>query len=121
MTIGEKIYELRKLKGLSQEELAEKLNVSRQSVSLWETNQTVPQIDYLMELSKIFNVTLDELCGNEENIDCSLNESVIKENEELLEKWDKEIEESKPVYKFMNDDEYSKNIEGFINFLFFFF
>lgn len=64
MTIGEKIYELRKLKGLSQEELAEKLNVSRQSVSLWETNQTVPQIDYLMELSKIFNVSLDELCGN---------------------------------------------------------
>ena len=55
MTIGEKIYELRKQKGLSQEELAEKLNVSRQSVSLWETNQTVPQIDYLMELSKIFN------------------------------------------------------------------
>ena len=64
MTIGEKIYELRKLKGLSQEELAEKLNVSRQSVSLWETNQTVPQIDYLMELSKIFNVSLDELCSN---------------------------------------------------------
>ena len=64
MTIGEKIYELRKQEGLSQEELAEKLNVSRQSVSLWETNQTVPQIDYLMELSKIFNVSLDELCGN---------------------------------------------------------
>ena len=50
---------------MSQEELAEKLNVSRQSISLWETNQTVPQIDYLMELSKIFNVTLDELCSNE--------------------------------------------------------
>ena len=73
MTIGEKIYQLRKSKGLSQEELADELNISRQSVSLWETNQTVPQIDYLMELSKIFNVSLDELCGNEENIDCTLN------------------------------------------------
>lgn len=83
MTIGENILKFRKQKGMSQEELAEKLNVSRQSISLWETNQTVPQIDYLMELSKIFNVSLDELCGNEENIDCSLNESVIKENEEL--------------------------------------
>lgn len=83
MTIGENILKFRKQKGMSQEELAEKLNVSRQSISLWETNQTVPQIDYLMELSKIFNVSLDELCGNEENIDCSLNESEIKENEEL--------------------------------------
>ena len=65
MTIGENILKFRKQKGMSQEELAEKLNVSRQSISLWETNQTVPQIDYLMELSKIFNVTLDELCSNE--------------------------------------------------------
>ena len=62
MTLGEQILKYRKQKGMSQEELAERLNVSRQSVSLWETNQTVPQIDYLMELSQIFNVTLDELC-----------------------------------------------------------
>ena len=64
MTIGEKIFQLRKQNGYSQEELADKLNVSRQSVSLWETNQTVPQINYLIELSIIFNVTLDELCNN---------------------------------------------------------
>lgn len=65
MTIGENILRFRKQKGMSQEELANRLNVSRQSISLWETNQTVPQIDYLMELSKIFNVSLDELCSNE--------------------------------------------------------
>ena len=64
MTVGEKIYQLRKQKGYSQEELAEKINISRQSVSLWETNQIVPQIDYLIELSKLFNVTLDGLCNN---------------------------------------------------------
>lgn len=67
MTLGEKIYQLRKQKGYSQEELAEKLNISRQSVSLWENNQTVPSIDCLIELSKLFGVTLDEICGN--NID----------------------------------------------------
>lgn len=64
MTLGEKIYQLRRKQGYSQEELADKLNISRQSVSLWENNQTVPQIDYLIELSRLFNITLDELCGN---------------------------------------------------------
>ncbi len=65
MTIGENILKFRKQKGMSQEELADRLNVSRQSISLWETNQTVPQIDYLIELSRIFSVSLDELCGND--------------------------------------------------------
>ena len=45
MNIGEKLYELRKEKNLSQEEVAEKLNVSRQTVSKWETNQTTPDFD----------------------------------------------------------------------------
>lgn len=71
MTLGEQILKYRKQKGMSQEELAERLNVSRQSVSLWETNQTVPQIDYLMELSQIFNVTLDELCNNDTKSICN--------------------------------------------------
>ena len=81
MTLGENILRLRKLKGLSQEELANRLNVSRQSISLWETNQTVPQIDYLIELSRIFNVTLDELCGND----------VKQENNDIVDQ--KETEE----------------------------
>ena len=82
MTLGENILRLRKLKGLSQEELANRLNVSRQSISLWETNQTVPQIDYLIELSRIFNVTLDELCGNDVK---QVNNEIVdtKETEEI--------------------------------------
>ncbi|MCH5156021.1 MAG: helix-turn-helix domain-containing protein [Clostridiales bacterium] len=63
MTIGEMIFKYRKQAGLSQEELAYKVNVTRQSVSLWETDQTMPSMESMMMLSEIFGVSLDELCG----------------------------------------------------------
>ena len=63
MTIGENILKYRKQAGLSQEELADKMNVSRQSVSLWETDQTTPSLESLRMLAEIFAVSLDELCG----------------------------------------------------------
>ena len=63
MNLGAKIFEYRKKAGLSQEELGYKLNVTRQSVSLWETNQAQPSADNLIALSKILGVSLDELCG----------------------------------------------------------
>ena len=65
MTLGEKIYKLRNDKGFSQGDLAEKLDVSRQSVSKWENNSAVPDIEKLIKLSEIFNITLDELVKNE--------------------------------------------------------
>lgn len=61
MTLGEKIVNLRMNIGLSQEELAEKVNVSRQSVSKWEMNQTLPQIDKVLMLCELFNVSTDAL------------------------------------------------------------
>lgn len=61
MTIGEKIIQLRMSKGISQEQLAEHLNVSRQSVSKWEMGQAAPQIDKIVQLSELFNVSCDEL------------------------------------------------------------
>ncbi len=61
MTIGERIYELRKAKNLSQEELAEQLGVSRQSVSKWETGTAVPDTENALAMSKIFSVTTDFL------------------------------------------------------------
>lgn len=60
-TIGEKIYELRKRKGMTQDELAEKMGVSSQAVSKWEKDLSIPDITILIELSDFFNVTLDEL------------------------------------------------------------
>ncbi len=65
MTIGEKIIQLRLKNKISQEQLAEKLFVSRQSVSKWEVGQSIPQIDKVMQLCKIFSVTSDELLNDE--------------------------------------------------------
>lgn len=61
MRLGEKIYKLRTEKNLSQGELADALEVSRQSVSKWETDASVPELDKLIKLSEIFGVSLDEL------------------------------------------------------------
>lgn len=61
MNLGERIYKLRTQKNLSQGDLADALEVSRQSVSKWETNASVPELDKLVKLSEMFGVTLDEL------------------------------------------------------------
>lgn len=65
MRIGNKIFELRTAKNLSQGDLAELLQVSRQSVSKWETDAAVPDLDKLMKLCDVFGVTLDELACRE--------------------------------------------------------
>lgn len=61
MTIGEKITRLRTAAGISQEQLAEKISVSRQSVSKWEMDQALPQIDKVLQLCELFDVSADEL------------------------------------------------------------
>lgn len=61
MTLGESIYKHRKRSGMSQDGLAERLGVSRQSVSKWETDTAVPEVERLVAMSEIFGVTLDEL------------------------------------------------------------
>ena len=61
MTIGQKIVQLRTAKGISQEQLAETLGVSRQSVSKWEMDQALPQIDKVLQLSTLFSISTDEL------------------------------------------------------------
>ena len=65
MEIGKKIMALRKKNGLSQEELAEKVGVARQTISKWELGETAPDLKQAKELSKIFNVSLDELTDND--------------------------------------------------------
>ncbi len=65
MNLGEKIYQLRTEKNLSQGDLADKLDVSRQSVSKWENNTAVPDLDKLIKLCDIFEISLDELTGRE--------------------------------------------------------
>lgn len=63
--LSEKIYTLRRKSGLSQEQLAEKIGVSRQAVSKWEGGQSAPELDKLKALSECFQITMDELTGNQ--------------------------------------------------------
>lgn len=65
MKLYEKLYELRRASGMSQEELAEKLGVSRQAVSKWESGATQPELSKLIELSKLYSVSVDELLSLE--------------------------------------------------------
>lgn len=67
MNLGNKIAKLRKKNNLSQEELAEKVGVTRQTISKWELEETTPDIKQAKELSKIFSVSLDELTDNDIN------------------------------------------------------
>lgn len=64
MLIGNKIYELRKQANLSQEQLSEKINVTRQTISNWETDQTVPDLYQAKDLARVLNISLDELMEN---------------------------------------------------------
>jgi len=61
MTLGEKILVLRKQNGMSQEQLAEKITVSRQAISRWELNESIPDVDNIVQLSNIFSVSTDYL------------------------------------------------------------
>ncbi|MBF1023573.1 MAG: helix-turn-helix transcriptional regulator, partial [Lachnospiraceae bacterium] len=65
MILADKIIELRKKNGLSQEELAEKLNVSRQSISKWEGAQSIPDMNKILKLSDLFSVSTDYLLKDE--------------------------------------------------------
>lgn len=77
MTLGQRIQELRKQKGLSQEQLGELLGVSRQAVSRWEMDGAVPEVDKLITLSRIFGVDLNDLLQVEQHHDpASLQEEI---------------------------------------------
>ena len=65
MKLGEKILELRKKNGFSQEQLGEKINVTRQTISNWELGETSPNPEQLKLLSKVLNVSIDELLDND--------------------------------------------------------
>ena len=89
MKFNEKLIELRKKEGLSQEELGYKLNVTRQTVSKWELGQTTPEMDKLIEISKMFNISVDELIkGTEEdkNINVEKNQTEPIKDQPIVEK-----------------------------------
>ena len=81
MKLAGKLFELRKEKGWSQEKLAEQINVSRQSISKWESGQVLPEIEKIIELSKIFQVTTDYLLLDE-NSEKASTEVILEEDKD---------------------------------------
>lgn len=86
MDLGKKIMTMRNEKNLSQEQLAEKLNVTRQTISNWENGKFYPDIDSLVNLSKFFNVSLDNLLSYDDKVLDYLKDStdIVKSNKNIL-------------------------------------
>ena len=81
MSLGERLYELRKKKGLSQEEVAEKLNVTRQSVSKWETDESKPDFDKIVPICELYEISTNELLnGTKEEKEEKEVEVINKDN-----------------------------------------
>ncbi len=84
MNFSEKLLTLRKANDLTQEQLAEKLDVSRQSVSKWESGQAVPELEKIVALSAIFNVTTDYLLKSSEIDDLSVKTEMLEKQQNIL-------------------------------------
>ena len=84
MTIGERILQLRKKRGLSQGALADHLDVSRQSVSKWETGRAIPDVDKIVKLSEFFQVTVDYLAKDNDNLENEQAKSEYKQKSNEL-------------------------------------
>lgn len=88
MTIGEKIKELRNVNRMSQEKIAEMLDVSRQAVSKWETGQSMPTTENLIAIAKIFNVPLEQLTHPDTRVELVMEVrkeiAVMKKKSKLL-------------------------------------
>ena len=99
MKFADKLQDLRKSKGLSQEDLAEKCNVSRQSVSKWETGQGYPETEKLLTLCELLGVDLDYLLRNK------TKESSIKSEQQEISPYTQYV--GKWVKVFLKDKEFN--------------
>ena len=93
--IADRLVKLRKKYGYSQEELADKLGLSRQAVSKWERAEASPDTDNLICLAKLYGVSLDELLATDEDIDTIVEEQVKEEKEEAPAQENKEEKKDK--------------------------
>lgn len=84
MEVSEKILKLRKANNMTQEDLAEKLDVSRQSISKWESGQTIPELEKLVSMSEVFHVTTDYLLKPSELDELSIKTEMLEKKQEEL-------------------------------------
>ena len=82
MEFAEKLIALRKSRELTQEQLAEQLNVSRQSISKWESGQVIPEVEKIVELSKAFDVTVDYLLKPSEIDELSVKTEILEQQQQ---------------------------------------
>ncbi len=120
MNLGNNLFQARKKAGLSQETVAEKLGVSRQTISKWETDETIPDIYQSKKMAKLYKLSLDELI--EFDIDIKEIEEVIKNtNEEKEEKinWTKAWSKKYPILATyqnkVNISKYALEIRNMLN------
>lgn len=84
MNFSEKLLTLRKAKDLTQEQLAEKLDVSRQSISKWESGQATPELEKIVALSAVFDVTTDYLLKSSEIDDLSVKTEMLEKQQQVI-------------------------------------
>ena len=84
MNLQEKMIILRKQKGLSQEELADKIGIARQTISKWETGQATPELSGLILLSEFYGVTIDSMVRDKGNCDVALSNGDSEKTDELI-------------------------------------
>lgn len=84
--LGTKLADLRKRNGYSQEALAEKMGISRQAVSKWERGESTPDTDTLIEIARLYSVSLDTLVGNEQNEETKETKTGKKEKKQKEKK-----------------------------------
>ena len=87
MTLGERLLECRTNIGMSQEKLAEKIGVSRQTISKWETNQSTPEFDKILPLCEVLGITTEELIKGEKEVKNVELEKIKQENEKAKKEY----------------------------------
>lgn len=116
MSLGENLFSARKKSGLSQEAVAEKLGVSRQTISKWELNETLPDIRQAKNLAALYRVTLDELTDFDVNVK-EIEDIIDKTNEETQKKidwtrlWAKKYPVLASYRQEVDTGEYEKSLE----------
>ena len=98
MNLGERLFELRKAKNLTQDDMAEKLNVTRQTVSKWETNQSTPDYDKIMPLCELFEIGVEELLTGKKSEEQQKKEEKVLTKQEVKEKSAKVVSTSIFIY-----------------------
>ncbi len=116
MNFGKKLLDARKKANLSQEEIAEKLNITRQTVSKWESNETVPNINQVKLLAKIYKISLEELL-NYNKVDEEIESIIKKTNTKTQDKinWTKVWNKKYPVLETYQSKVNIKKYESDLN------